>query len=137
MALDTDKISAGNITATAIESSYENLTLKVDAFEMCVTDAIKAILALAGIDDDPAYKRSKIINMQEDTQMILSAAQYLDDETILKHLPFLNPDEIDGIIKNRNQEEAERYENAGMDTDTENGPEGAEEQPAGKVPETA
>lgn len=137
MALDTDKISAGNVTATAIESSYENLTLKVDAFEMCVTDAIKAILVLAGIDDNPNYKRSKIINMSEDTQMILAAAQYLDDETILKHLPFLNPDEIDDILARKTEEEAERYEDTGMGSDTEGGAEGTEEQPAGGEPETA
>ena len=113
MALDTDKITAGNVTATAIESSYENLTLKCDAFEMCVTDAIKALLALAGVEDNPVYKRSKIINMAEDTQMVLSAAQYLDDETILKHLPFLSPDEIDDILIRKDAEEAGRYATAG------------------------
>ncbi len=110
MALDTDKITAGNITATAIESSYENLTLKCDDFEMCVTTFIKALLKLLGIEDSPNYKRSKIINMAEDTQMVLSAAQYLDNETILKHLPFLNPDEIDEILTNMIREESERYE---------------------------
>lgn len=110
MALDTDKITAGNITATAIESSYENLTLKVDGYESCVTTFIQGILKLIGIKDSPTYKRSKIINMAEDTQMVLSAAQYLDDETILKHLPFLSPDEIDGILTRKDEEEAERYE---------------------------
>lgn len=109
MALDTDKISAGNITATAIEASYENLALKCDAFEMCVTDCIKAILTLAGIEDDPTYKRSKIINMQEDTEMILSAATVLDTETVLKHLPFLSPDEIEEILTRITREEANRY----------------------------
>lgn len=110
MALDTDKISAGNITATAIEASYENLTLKCDDFETCVTVFVKGLLELLGIDDSPTYKRSKIVNMQEDTQMILSAAQYLDDETIIKHLPFLNPDEIDDILMRKQVEEAERFE---------------------------
>ena len=110
MALDTDKISAGNITATAIEASYENLTLKCDGFESCVVDFIYALLALIGIDDSPTFKRSKIINMSEDTQTVLSAAQYLDDETILKHLPFLNHDEIDEILKRKLEEEVDRYE---------------------------
>ena len=110
MALDTDKITAGGITATAIEASYENLALKCDDFEMNVTEFILGLLDLLGIDDAPTYKRSKIINMSEDTQMVLSAAQYLDDETILKHLPFLSPDEIDSILDNLTREEAERYE---------------------------
>lgn len=114
MALDTDKISAGNVTATAIEASYENLTLKCDAFQICVTDFINSILELADIDDEPTYKRSKIINMAEDTQMVLSAAQYLDDETILKHLPFLSPDEIEDILDRVEEEEADRYEQEGL-----------------------
>ena len=110
MALDTDKISAGNITATAIEASYENLTLKCDGFESCVVDFIDALLQLLGIDDAPTFKRSKIINMSEDTQMVLSASQFLDNETILKHLPFLNHDEIDEIMQKNLQEEMDRYE---------------------------
>ena len=110
MALDTEKISAGNVTATAIQASYENLTLKCDGFEACITDFILALLKLIGADDAPTFKRSKIINMQEDTQMILQAAQYLDDETILKHLPFLNIDEVDDIIKKIDEEEVERFE---------------------------
>lgn len=110
MALDTDKISAGNITATAIEASYENLTLKCDGFESCVVDFIDALLQLLGIDDAPTFKRSKIINMAEDTQTVLSASQFLDTETILKHLPFLNHDEIDEIMQKNLQEEMDRYE---------------------------
>lgn len=110
MALDTDKITAGSVTATAIQASYENLTLKCDDFETNVTDFVTGLLDLLGIEDSPTYKRSKIINMVEDTQMILSAAQYLDDETILKHLPFLNPDEIEDILDRMTEEEADRYE---------------------------
>ena len=108
MALDTDRISAGNVTATAIEASYENLTLKCDGFEDCIFDFINGLLNLIGVDDAPTFKRSKIINMNEDTQMILTAAQYLDDETILKHLPFLNIDEVDEILKKVDEEELDR-----------------------------
>ena len=110
MALDTDKISAGSITATAIEASYENLTLKCDDFETNVTEFIYGLLKLVEIQDSPTYKRSKIINMNEDTLTVLAAAQYLDNETILKHLPFLNPDEIDEILDRITEEEAGRYE---------------------------
>lgn len=110
MALDTDKISAGNITATAIQASYENLTLKCDGFEACVVDFIEGLLKLIGVDDSPTFKRSMIINMQEMTQVILSSAQYLDDETILKHLPFLNIDEVGDVLKKRDEEEISRFE---------------------------
>lgn len=109
MALDTDKITAGQITATAITASYENLTLKCDNFEMCVIDFLKAIFNVAGLDDNPVFKRSKIMNQLEDTQTVLAAAQYLDDETIIKHLPFLSPDEVEDIMRRKVKEEKERY----------------------------
>lgn len=109
MALDTDKISSGSITATAIQASYENLSLKCDDFETQVTTFIRAVLELLGIDDSPSYKRSRIVNAAEDTQMILSAAQYLDDDTILDHIPFLNPDEIEAIKEAKAQEEIDRF----------------------------
>ncbi len=110
MALDTDRISAdGNVTATAIESAYENLELKCDGFEYCVTEAIKALLALIEVDDAPTYHRRKTTNQTEVTAMVLSAAEYIDDETILKHLPFLNIDEVDGILERKDAEEAERF----------------------------
>lgn len=105
MALDTEKISAGNITATAIQASYENLTLKCDGFEYCVTEFIDGLLKLIGIEDSPTFKRSKIINIVDDTNMVLSASDYLDKETVLKHLPFLNHDEVDEILKRKEEEQ--------------------------------
>ena len=126
MALDTEKISGGQITATAINAAYENLELKCDGYEYCVTEAIKALLALIGVEDSPTYHRRKTTNQPEVTNMVLAAAQYLDDETILKHLPFLNIDEIDEILKRKDKEEADRYTallNAAEDVDdgTDNG----------------
>ena len=110
MALDTDKISAGSITATAIQAAYENLDLKCDRFEMCVSDFIDDLLKLIGVEDSPTFKRTKVVNMAEETQMLLQAANYLDSETILKHLPFLSPDEIEEIMERKQEEEMERYE---------------------------
>ena len=119
MALDTDRISAGSITATAIQAAYENLDLKCDRFEMCVSDFIEGILNLIGIEDSPTFKRTKVVNMAEETAMVLQAAQFLDAETILKHLPFLSPDEIQEIMEKKQAEEMENFEKAmamqGMD----------------------
>lgn len=109
MALDTDAIANGNTVATAIRASYEPLNNKTDDFEYCVVEFIQGILELAGIDDDPTFKRSTIINQTEETTMVLAAAQYLDNKTILKHLPFINIDEIDEILDNVTREEANRY----------------------------
>lgn len=120
MALDTDKLSAGNITATAIETSYQNLELKCDGYEYCVTEAIRALLALIGVDDSPTYHRRKTTNQPEVTSMVLSAGEYLDDETILKHLPFLNIDEIDEILMRKDEEESGRFDDISSDDDDSN-----------------
>ena len=109
MALDTKAISGGSLTATAIRAAYENLNLKSDRYEMCVSEFVKNILVLIGVEDEFAFTRSAIVNRLEDTQMVLSAAQYLDNETILKHLPFLNADEIEGILDRVTEEEADRF----------------------------
>ena len=73
-----------------------------------------SILVLAGFDTNVKYsfKRSRIANQLEETQMILSAGQYLDQETILRHLPFLSADEIEGVLKRTTREEAARYVDA-------------------------
>lgn len=109
MALDTEAIASGNTVATAIRAAYEPLNSKTDDFEYCVIEFIQGILELAGIDDNPTFKRSKIINQTEETNMILAAAQYLDAETVLKHLPFINIDEVDSILDNLTREESGRF----------------------------
>ena len=114
MALNTAQIASGNITATQIESAYEPLDQKCDEFEYCVLDFIAGILAVAGIVPDvPTFKRSRIINRKEETEIILSAAEYLDEETILRKLPFLTPDEVDDILARRDAESAARYATSG------------------------
>lgn len=110
MALDTEAIASGNTVATAIRAAYEPLNNKTDDFEYCVVEFIQGILDLAGIEDNPTFKRSTIINQTEETNMVLAAAQYLDDETILKHLPFINVDEIQDILDKRMTEDVSRFE---------------------------
>lgn len=109
MALDTEQIAAGNVTATQIEAAYEPLNEKVDEFELCLHEFINGILAVAGIEDTATFKRSQIVNRSEETSMILMCAEYLDDETILRKLPFLTEDEIEGILQRKDAEEINRY----------------------------
>lgn len=109
MALDTEQIAAGNVTATQIEAAYEPLNQKTDEFELCIHEFINGILAIAGIEDTATFKRSQIVNRSEETTMILQAAEYLDDETILRKLPFLTEDEIEGILQRKGADEIDRY----------------------------
>lgn len=119
MALDVDKLSSsGNVTATAINAAYQNLDLKCDRYEVCVTNFIKGILKVAGLDDVPTYKRTKMINMSETTTMILAAGQYLDDETILNLLPFVSVDQVKSILKKKDEEESARFADDTKDDNT-------------------
>ena len=108
-AVDVQKISGGNTTATEIRAAYEPLNTKSDMFEGCVTDFIEGILELAGIDDVPTYKRAQVVNEAEVTEMVLAAAAYLDDETVLEKLPWITVDEIPEIMKRRIEEESARF----------------------------
>lgn len=111
MALNVRGMSAGNNTATAIEAAYEPMNNKADRYEYCAIQFIQGLLELAGVEDTPVFKRSKLVNMTEETNMILAAANYLDDETILNHLPFLSVDEVKDVLDRRAKEELERYDN--------------------------
>ena len=107
---DSSAVSAGNQTATAIKASYVPLDLKVDKFEAQVTTFIQGILAIAGIDDAPSYTRNQIINKTEETQMILTGAQYYDEEYITKKLLTINGDidQYEELMKRKAAEELDR-----------------------------
>lgn len=113
--LDTTKIQGGQKTATEITAAYQQMDNKVDEFEYCVGDFLYQLFALIDIDDDPTFTRSKIVNQLEQTQMVLLAASYLDDETILSKLPWLTQEEIANILKRKSAEELERYSTKDME----------------------
>ena len=122
-ALKVDIISSSATTATQINAAYLPLDCKTDQYEYECIEFVRNILKLQGIEDIPQFKRNKIANQSEATTMILQASNYLDNETVLKHLPFLSPDEIETILKNKEKEEAERFsvnENIQDETDEEN-----------------
>ena len=107
---DSSAVSAGNQTATAIKACYAPLDLKTDKFEAEVTRFIVGILQIAGIEDQPSYTRSQIINKTEETQAILMGAQYYDDEYITKKLLAINGDidQYEDMMKRKSAEEIDR-----------------------------
>lgn len=106
--LDVDSLSAAQKTATEINAAYQAMDNKVDQYEYCVIEFLQGIFALAGIEDNPSFKRSKITNQLEETQMVLMAAQYLDDETLLNKLPWLTPEEVQDVLERRDKAEQDR-----------------------------
>ena len=106
--LDVTKLQGGQKTATEINAAYQPMDNKVDQFEYCVIDFLQALFKIVGIEDDPSFTRSKVTNQLEQTQMVLLAANYLDDETILKKLPWLTQEEVAEILKRKAAEDIER-----------------------------
>jgi hypothetical protein len=103
-ALDVHTVAAG-ATNDHIDAAYQPMDEEADDFEYQVIQCIRGILSILGIDDVPLFNRNRVSNQKERTDMVLLAANYLDEETILKKLPFITPDEIDGILMSKEQQD--------------------------------
>lgn len=108
MTVDTHDIASGNVTATAIRAAYKRLNDRVDEYEYCIIDFIHGLLDVAGIEDEPSFSRAVVTNEEEITQMVLSAAEYLDTETILSKLPWLTPEERQLVFDRKAAENIDR-----------------------------
>lgn len=89
MILNPNDIASGAATATQIKAAYEPQNVKTDQYEYCVIDFIDGILAIAGIEDEPTFTRSAIINTQEEVATVVSAAGYLDIEYVSQKIMTL------------------------------------------------
>ena len=119
MALKVQDVSAGSVTATQIQAAYEPINQKTDQFEYQVTEFINGILALAGIEDEPTYTRSQMSNQSETLEMVLQAAEYLDDEYVTTKILTLlgDADKAQEVLKRKDAEAADRYKQ--METELE------------------
>ena len=122
MGFDAKQVQAGAATATEIRAAYEPLNAKTDLLEFHVTEFINGILAVFGIDDDPTYTRSYIINQNEAIQTILSAGSDLPQEYKLKKILEIlgDIDRADEVLAMIQKEEMERFEQAKMMAELEN-----------------
>ena len=108
-ALDVHTVAAG-ATNDHIEAAYQPMDEEADDFEYQVIQYVRQILALIGIDDMPQFKRNRISNQYEQTQMVMMAADKLDDETLLNKLPFISVDEVQKVLANKDAESDSRFE---------------------------
>lgn len=118
-ALDVHTVAAG-ATNDHIDAAYQPMDEEADNFEYRVIEFVQQILSLVGIEDTPIFKRNRISNQTEQTNMVLSAAEYLDAETVLRKLPFITVDEVAEILARKDQEAADTF---------------AQENPEGPLPE--
>lgn len=108
-ALDVHTVAAG-ATNDHIDAAYQPMDEEADDYEYQVIRFIQQILKLMGIEDTPVFKRNRISNQKEQTDMVLSAADYLDDETILNKLPFISVDEVAEILARKDEEIDDQFE---------------------------
>lgn len=113
MALNTEAIAGGAATATQIRAAYEPMNSKADEYEYCVIEFINGILAIAGIDDEPSFTRSMMINVQEEVQTISQAAMYLPEEYVTTKIVTLlgDADQVENILAQNAAEETKRFTN--------------------------
>ncbi|MCQ2106540.1 MAG: phage portal protein [Fibrobacter sp.] len=100
-ALDVNTLSAAAKTTQEIQAAYQAQDNKCADFEYYLIEFVENILELAGIDDVPTFVWNRVVNQAEQTNMILSAGTYLSEEAVIKHLPFLTPEEADEEVKKR------------------------------------
>jgi hypothetical protein len=111
MALDTENIAAGATTATQIRAAYENLNTKCDKLEYQVIDWLNGIMAVAGIEDEPTFTRSQIINQTEMVTVLLQAGQFLSQKYISEKLLDVlgDGDRADEVLSDIEQENIDRF----------------------------
>lgn len=110
MAFNPDSIVSGAATATQIRAAYEPINSKADEYEYCAIEFLKGILNVAGIEDDPTFERSYIINRQEEIQVLTMAGQYLTDDYITRKILTVlgDGDRADDILGEMDAEDIER-----------------------------
>ena len=109
---DPRSIVSGATVTAQIKAAQKPLDQMADAFEYCVIKAVKGILALAGIDDDPTFQRSYMVNATEDVTSLLQAAQYLPEDYVTRKLLYLfgDGDIADQILEDKEEEAASMLE---------------------------
>ena len=100
MSLNTYDIAGGAVTATQIQAAYEPLNEKLDAYEAEITDFIHRILVVAGVQDEPTYTRSVIVNKAEEVNIVLNSANYLDTEYVTEKVLTLlgDKDKVEEVL---------------------------------------
>lgn len=112
-ALDVTTLSAAAKTTQEIQAAYQSQDNKCSDFEYLVLEFVYKILELAGIDDNPTFTWNRVVNQMEQTQMVMMCAEHLPEEVLVKHLPFLTPEEADIVLSERTEADFSRFNEEG------------------------
>lgn len=110
-ALDVKTLSAAAKTTQEIQAAYQTQDNKCADFEYYVLDFVQQILNLAGINANPSFTWNRVVNMAEQTNMILSCAQYLPEDMVIKLLPFITPEQAEQAIKDFQTKQYDSFNN--------------------------
>lgn len=113
MAVEFERTSGGNITTSEIKQGYENLNLKADKVEACVSEFIMGVLKLRGFDENEAFHftRPKNVNESEAVQTAIAASEFMGDEATTKTICEITGkiDEFENIQKQKIAESLGRF----------------------------
>ena len=109
--LDRRSLSAAQKTNQELDMAYQPMDDYINDLEFFVYDFLDRIFALAGLPEDTeaTFTRNKISNKPEQTNMVLSSADFISPECIISHLPFLTPEEQEAQVKWYLSEQASRF----------------------------
>lgn len=107
MALDMDELTGGSLTNVAIRAATANLNLKADRFEWEVFRCVRSLLGLLNMDtDEIRFQRQEIGNESETVADIAVMRGDIDRRTALKLNPYIQPDEIEGLLSQEETKES-------------------------------
>jgi len=116
MALDTEKISGGNITNLDIKAMFTNLDLKTNEFEWNCKDFIDGIITLYKefSNDNTEYSikfiRSTFVNESEIIENIVLFREDISQRKALELNPMISNDEIDKILDETEEQSIDKIE---------------------------
>jgi hypothetical protein len=118
MALNVYDLASGAVTATQIQAAYEPLNEKLDAFEAEISDFIQRLLKIAGVEDEPTYTRSIIVNKSEEIASVTGSALFLDDEYVTEKIMTIlgDKDRVQEVLDNKAAVDVQRMTGGADDT---------------------
>lgn len=114
MALDTEKISGGNITNLDIKAMFTNLDLKTNEFEWNCKDFIEGIITLYKefskdtTDYSIKFTRNTLVNESEIIESIALFREDISQRKALELNPMIANDEIEKILDDAEGESVNR-----------------------------
>ncbi len=110
MGMDYKNVASGSVVTAQIEAAFANLDLKANKFEFAAIEFIDGLLVVLGIDDEPTFTRSKIINTSEQISTLTQSAEWLDGEYITRKILEIlgDGDKADEVIRRMDADDLDR-----------------------------